>query len=102
MKSTHTRNAPTLSGQFAWLAALAVVFFQLQIVLHPEVDHDPGQPGEASCDVCVKLEENGSAPLVASAATSLVPRADAKALFLAESPADRPVCRYAARAPPRI
>ena len=90
------------TSQVAWLGVLAVVFFQLQLVLHLHVDHEPGHPAETSCEVCVKLEQSGNAPPADAPSTRLVLPAGNEPPTLAGTPPDQAADRYAARAPPRI
>ncbi len=102
MKSTDIKKQRTLVGRFAWLGALAIVLFQLQIALHPHQDHGATEPAESSCEVCIKLDQGGNVPPVEGAAATLFAPAATTLSAGTESFSSRSTNFYTARAPPQV
>lgn len=102
MESTDFMKQRTLAGRFAWLGALAIVLFQLQIALHPQLDHGSTEPAESACEVCIKLDQGSNAPPVDGAAAVLSSPAVTGLAGSAGFFSSRSTDFYAARAPPRI
>lgn len=100
MAGVELNKQRALAGRFAWLGVLAVVLLQLQFALHPQTNHDlPGNADEA-CEVCLKLDQGGDAPIGDASASRVIPASPAA---IDAAPAGRSsdaLAPYGARAPP--
>ena len=84
----------------AWLSLYALVFLQLQIASHSELEHGSSGSHDESCETCLKLDKSGNAPLTLTAASDIAPDAGSPALGAALNPSTR-ICRpHCARGPP--
>ena len=55
------------AGLTAWLGLCAVVFLQIQVAGHAELEHSSPGSHEETCEVCLKLDKSGSVPLAVAA-----------------------------------
>lgn len=84
----------------AWLGLCALVFLQLQIASHRELEHGSSGNHDENCETCLKLDKNGNAPLTLAATSGIAPNAGSPALGPALNPSTR-ICRlHSARGPP--
>ncbi len=58
----HTaRMRPT--GRGAWFGVVAILLLQFEFTAHAHHEHEVPLEVESHCEVCLKLDKNGSAPL---------------------------------------
>ena len=52
-----------LTGRFAWLGVLAMLLLQFELAAHVHDGHELAFEADSHCEICLKLDKNGSAPL---------------------------------------
>ncbi len=88
------------TGSFAWLGVVAVLLLQAQLALHPQLDHDAATGVEETCEVCLKLDTSGNAPVTDATRTPIIPALSAEPRGIDVAFPARAIAAYGARAPP--
>jgi len=55
------RAKPT--GKSAWFGVLAILLLQFGFATHALDEHDVPLEADSHCEICIKLDKNGNAPL---------------------------------------
>ena len=86
----------------AWLGLGAVLFLQIQIAGHAQLEHASSGSHEEICEVCLKLDKSDGEPLIAASTTIVGHAAGMPTFGAAPDAATRAHNAHSPRGPPTV
>ena len=100
MTPSGTYKRARYQGPTAWLGLCAVLFLQVQIAGHTQLEHASSGSHEDMCEVCLKFDKSGDVPLTATTTFVIELAADTPGFASTPDAFTRASNPHTARGPP--